>query len=70
MFYLFVLKMSLNEIALKLQQIVNSAIKKNLLSPVRTAQLVACRLVLGRSGVQILPSPIEFSIGERLQERF
>ena len=28
------------------------------------------RLVLGRSGVQIWPSPIEFSIGERLPERF
>ena len=28
------------------------------------------RLVLGRSGVQILPSPIAFSIGERLRERF
>ena len=28
------------------------------------------RLVLGRSGVQISPSSIEFSIGERLRERF
>ena len=28
------------------------------------------RLVLGRSGVQISPSPIEFSIEGRLRERF
>ena len=28
------------------------------------------RLVLGKSGVQISPSLIEFSIGERLRERF
>ena len=42
------------------------------LHPVRTAQLVArwTGTLLGWSGVQISPSPIEFSIGERLRERF
>ena len=38
--------------------------------PVSTAQLVAWKTGTGKVRVQIWPSPIEFSIGGRLRERF